>query len=198
MAHHIAELLRDSQSARSPAERRRASKAASIAILELWKERQALPGNAYPLQRYMELYKVLDALSPSVEPWRVHDGTPEQKLAISLFDVSRRIASRLLAMGVKPTKVPPGVRRLLSEPERVLLDATIKWGEGVNKRPRLTLTVDGETTKLMFPASLEEDLERAIESLQDLRRRLRPESPPKRASSSKSGKRKHSGSRSRN
>src|SRR5258705_10014373 len=57
MAHHVAELIKDAETAPSGEKRSRASKRATETILKIWEHRELLPSYAYPLARYNEVLR---------------------------------------------------------------------------------------------------------------------------------------------
>src|SRR6266478_1159297 len=104
MAHHIADLINAAEKERSPVKRRRAEKEATETILKIWEHRESLPSHAYPLARYEDLFKVLDRLQPSDNPFRYGQdlGTRTDQLAANLFDNLSRLIICLLLMKRHP------------------------------------------------------------------------------------------------
>lgn len=135
MAHHIAALIRAAEKERSPVKRKRAEKEATETILKIWEHRESLPPYSYPLARYDDLFRVLDRLQPSDNPFRYGDdpGTRTDQLAATLFDNLSRLIICLLLM--KPLSLyteetlNEAVLDALSEEERHVWDALQKWNE---------------------------------------------------------------------
>lgn len=135
MAHHIAALIKAAEKETSPVKRRRAEKEAIETILKIWEHRESLPSYAYPLARYDDLFRVLDRLQPSDNPFRYGDdpGTKTDQLAATLFDNLSRLIMCLLLM--KPLSLyaeetlNEAVLDALSDEERQVWDALQKWNE---------------------------------------------------------------------
>lgn len=135
MAHHIAALIRAAEKEKSPVKRKRAEKEATEAILKIWEHRESLPSYAYPLARYEDLFRVLDRLQPSDNPFQYGEnlGTKTDQSAAILFDNLSRLIICLLLM--KPLSLydeetlNEAVLDALSEEERHVWDALQKWNE---------------------------------------------------------------------
>lgn len=135
MAHHIAALIKAAEKETSPVKRRRAEKEAIETILKIWEHRESLPSYAYPLARYDDLFRVLDRLQPSDNPFRYGEnlGTKTDQLAAMLFDNLSRLIICLLLM--KPLSLyaeetlNAAFLDALSEEERHVWDALQKWNE---------------------------------------------------------------------
>lgn len=135
MAHHLAEVITKAENGVTAAERLRARKSATEAILKIWEHRASLPGNAYPLAPYKELLKVLDRLQPDNNPFRYFGPPAETKreqLAADLFDGLARLIIALLLMklpaGQDSTTVAAAIEAL-SETEQQVLRALQQWAE---------------------------------------------------------------------
>jgi hypothetical protein len=135
MAHHVAELIYAAKCERSPAKRKKAELRAIETILKIWEHRESLPSYAYPLARYDELFKILDRLQPSDNPfqnYRNDTRTEVDRLAAVLFDrLSRLIVALLLIKpGVLGTeRVEDSAIDALDNQERQVWNAIQKWGE---------------------------------------------------------------------
>jgi hypothetical protein len=135
MAHYVAGLIREAETEKSAARRKRAGKEATEAILNIWEHRESLPSHAFPLARYDALFRVLDRLQPSDNPFRYgqNPGTKIDRLAIILFDSLSRLIVCLLLMGPlslrKAEMLNEAVLEALTEDERNVWDALQKWTE---------------------------------------------------------------------
>jgi hypothetical protein len=135
MAHHIAALIKEVEKERSPTKRKRAQRQATETILQIWEHRESLPSYAYPLARYDNLFRVLDRLQPSDNPFRYGQdlGTKTDQLAEILFDSLSRLIICLLLM--KPLSlysaetVSEAAVEALSEEEKQVWSALQKWNE---------------------------------------------------------------------
>jgi hypothetical protein len=136
MAHHIAALIKAAEKEKSLVKRKRAEKEATQTILKIWEHRESLPLYSYPLARYDDLFRVLDRLQPSNNPFRYGNDDPgirTDQLAATLFDSLSRLIMCLLLM--KPLSlyaeetVNEAVLDALSEEERHVWDALQKWNE---------------------------------------------------------------------
>jgi len=135
MAHHVAELIKTAEKEKSPSKRKRAEKEARETILEIWEHRESLPSHAYPLARYEDLFKLLDRLLPTDNPFRYGQdfGTRTDQFAASLFHNLSHLIICLLMM--KPLSldtaepVDQAVLDALSEEERLVWNALQKWFE---------------------------------------------------------------------
>jgi hypothetical protein len=135
MAHHVAELITEAKRQRAGPTRRRAEKEATETILNIWEHREALPGHAYPLARYEDLFRILDRLQPNDNPFRYsQDGASktDELTAVLFHQLSRLVICMLL---LKPLSlytlktIDEAVLNALSEEERRVWDALNKWNE---------------------------------------------------------------------
>lgn len=135
MAHHIADLIKAAEKEGSPVKRRKAAKEATETILKIWEHRESLPSYAYPLALYDDLFRVLDRLQPSDNPFRYgHDlGARTDQLAERLFySLSSLIICLLLMKPLslhKAETIDETVLEALSEEERKVWEALQKWSE---------------------------------------------------------------------
>ena len=134
MAQHIADLIKTAEKEKSAVKRKRAQKEATETILKIWEHRESLPSYAYPLARYEDLFKVLDRLLPSENPFRSdQDVGRTDLLAASLFhDLSHLIICLLLMKPLSLDTAAPvdeAVLAALSEDERHVWGSLQKWFE---------------------------------------------------------------------
>jgi hypothetical protein len=107
MAHHVAELIQETEKASTPTSRLKARKSASETILKIWEHRKSLPGNAYPLAPYEDVIKVLNLLRPDNNPFSFFKHRPDIKrnqIAADLFDNLSRLVIALLLMNISSRK----------------------------------------------------------------------------------------------
>jgi hypothetical protein len=182
MSHHLAELLRDAEKAKTAADRANACSNALKTIFKIWEHRASLPGNAYPLAPYRDVMAVLSRLRPGSNPFRRYRprGDGEDELAADLFDCLSRLVIALLLMKTrnkqKPANVDKAVFRSLSKEEQQIVAAIRSWNGLFLPSPTKTKTKrsKGNTKQ---PQSKEFNLDSAalqlidstIESLNELR-----------------------------
>lgn len=134
MAHHVAELIKEVENARTTVERAKARKGAAETILKIWAHRASLPDKAYPLSSYKEILKVLELLRPDDNPFKHFGRNPDAKrdeLAATLFDRLSRLIIALLLMKVpsraRSRDVGTTATKALSETEHHVLTALQRW-----------------------------------------------------------------------
>lgn len=122
IAHHVAELIDETEKASTREDQRRAYKHAVETILLLWEHRAALPRNAFPLARYREVVVVLEALRPKADPFVVlgpWSRTTEAQLASKVFD---RLTRVIVAVLIKNAPVILAPRPVVAKPALTALD----------------------------------------------------------------------------
>jgi hypothetical protein len=136
MAHHLAELIDQSENGATAAERTKARKSATETILKIWEHRTSLPGKAYPLAPYKDILMVLDRLRPNDNPFwhfRHHVETKREQLAAGLFDSLTRLIIALLLMKIQfveeSAKVDTAAIEALSDEEQHIFRALQQWIE---------------------------------------------------------------------
>ena len=136
MAHHVAELIKEAESARTAAKRAKARKTATDTILKIWAHRASLPGKPYPLASYREILKILELLRPDNNPFKHFGPHPDSKRVergATLFDRLSRLIIALLLMksqrGKRPTKVDAAATKALTDTEQRVLKALQQWGD---------------------------------------------------------------------
>ena len=86
LAHLLATLICEAETARDAVQCRAAEDRAVETILKLWDHRRELPGNAYPLNEYQDAITALARLRPESNPWtRLSQNTLQQALS-AVFD----------------------------------------------------------------------------------------------------------------
>jgi len=109
MAHYIAELMVAAEKEESTKERAKAKKLAMDTILKIWEKRASLPGNAYPLNSYREVAKIVEILRPESNPVRVVI-VGEKKSALQLvgelFDSLTRLIVGVLLIEASSIRLP--------------------------------------------------------------------------------------------
>lgn len=101
LAHRIAELIVAAEKAPTLAMRRKAEAAAIETILKVWEKREDLPREVYPLAPYKGVLKIVDALQPSNNQYKLMqkgvDGGLE-RLASEAFDAFSRLMINLILL----------------------------------------------------------------------------------------------------
>lgn len=100
MAHHLAELIHESENGKTVAKQTKAKKQATETILKIWDHRKALPREAYPLTKFEDLLNIIDRLRISNNPYRYYSGNFNEidLIASKLFDNFARLIPSLLFM----------------------------------------------------------------------------------------------------
>jgi hypothetical protein len=122
LAHYLAELVDRAEQAKTDDEKRIASQEAFKILMELWKQRSALPGEANPLAMARDVSPVLNALRPGRTYWHRHADGGKAAVCRELFDNTNRLMLWLLfgeVMGLE--EMPHEIQRKLGSAERGLL-----------------------------------------------------------------------------
>lgn len=133
MSHHLAELIHESENGKTAAIRSKASQQAVKTILKIWEHRKSLPRQAYPLNQFEELLKVIDRLRIGNNPYRYFgDGFNKVDIIASeLFDNFARLIPSLLFMKKEfvesQRKTNKAVAETLDEEEKQVLFAIQEW-----------------------------------------------------------------------
>jgi hypothetical protein len=113
--HAIAERLLHAQKARTAPQRKKAEDEASDLILRFWRHRKATSIGADPLSQYDGLFKALQLLLPTANPWSARNTTETQRLAAELFDCLSKLTTALMLLSTQAGQLPTNKRRLLSK-----------------------------------------------------------------------------------
>jgi hypothetical protein len=142
MSHHVAELIDQAENGRTKAERLSARKKATETILEIWRHRDTLPGNANPLTPYKEILPILKRLRPDNNPFKYFGydaNAKKEQLAAVLFDKLSRLIIALLLMRLsvhpKSADVDGVAIRALSKTEQQVLSTLQDWVELLGLTP---------------------------------------------------------------
>lgn len=130
LAHHIAELIRDAETAASPRDRRSATKSAAETILKLWAQRTDLPGEVNPLAQYREALRALLAIKPDHRRWL---GSPGRNLPDAAASVYRRFPQLMEVLVLLPSvranksdaRISAAVKKFLTNDENRLLNELV-------------------------------------------------------------------------
>lgn len=197
MAHHLAEVLQDVDSAGDD-ERELAHNRAVDLILKLWSHKRSLPGAAYPLNNLERAISVLARLSPDTSLLQWIRTSEKEKLLARVFDGLRLVVIRGVILISKTSDFPDdyeATRPFLNEDERKLLDAFNNWKDYV--RPdwpdlRSAIEDDGEQapqelrqiekaaedesdTRTETIRLFSQEIDQVVDALQDLKKRLAAE-----------------------
>ena len=127
LAHHVAELVRDAETAKDRISRGQATKRATDTILKIWEHREALPGAVNPLARYREALEALNQLRPAAPPQFLRDALSDRSVVGSIYSRFPRLIEALVLLpvvraGRKDNATAQVVRKFLGKDERTLLD----------------------------------------------------------------------------
>ena len=124
MVFHLAELIDTSENGKTEDERKEARKIAAETILKIWERRSALPGNAYPLERYKDILKILDRVQSDHFPFMPlakQADVKKEELIGSIYNELLYLFISVLLMrlpsGDKPEKADTAAVNALSEEE---------------------------------------------------------------------------------
>ena len=143
MAHHLADLMTQSENEPTAAKRLKARKEAVETILKIWDHRMSLPGEAYPLTKYRDVLEGMDRLQPEGELFGYfgrYAGNRREQLAANLFDGFSRLAIALLLMKIAPGKkskdMDPAAIEALTDTEKRVLMALQEWEKMLKPTPQ--------------------------------------------------------------
>jgi hypothetical protein len=173
MAHHIAELIYNSEKERTAIKRLQARREAVDTILKIWEHRYTLPGECYPLAQYKDVLMVLSALRPNNDPFHtfwIRDKTTIDQYAASLFDNLTRIIIALLLMKVEklPKFKKPNVNLVkgLNNSEKEVLVNLQRWSElFVPSPPKSSTTKMGKKERKVSHINLNEAASQLIDNI---------------------------------
>lgn len=126
LAHHVAELIREAESAKDANARKDAAKLATETILKIWDHRANLPGDVNPLALYREALEALLELRPNTIRWRNLDDLTARDVVGRIY---RRFPRLMQALVLLPSvrarnrdrTTSNAVRNFLSKDENRLL-----------------------------------------------------------------------------
>ena len=90
MAHHLAEVMQEAESAEGGDKELALERAVDL-ILKLWSHKQSLPNGAYPLNELKAVMSVVQRLSPEASPYQRHSTDETEKLLAEIFDGLRLV-----------------------------------------------------------------------------------------------------------
>lgn len=91
MAHHIAELITDAESAPDPEAKRTKEAQAVEAISRLWQHRSAYDNRINPLHELQPVLQVLRTLDPNRNVWITNFSGPDGNAFAQVYDALRRL-----------------------------------------------------------------------------------------------------------
>lgn len=197
MAHHIAEMMQEVESAEG-SDKEQAQERAVDLILKLWARRRNLPGGAYPLNDLEPITSVIGRLRPEASPYQQHSTDETEKLLARIFDGLRLVVAHGVLLISETSKLPDdldAVGPFLDEEERQLIEAVGGWiayvKTGVPQPPLVVLTeeekadMDAELAEIaelekLDPKArsnriLSREIDGLIEALSDLKRKIAAE-----------------------
>lgn len=137
LAHHLAELMVQAETATGPAKAEAEARAADL-ILRIWARRRDLPATADPLGGYREAIAVLSRMMPASNPWAAftRHGGREQVLH-DLFDCMARVVvgGLVLTLANTPRQMAPAEEAAMEQAEFTLREHLDWWGNAVRPDP---------------------------------------------------------------
>ena len=115
MAHHLAGLMREAEESKTERERDVARKAAQKLILELWRQRETLPGGTNPMARYERALAIIEVLSSDSIPWQRNSALKLHAATAELHEAVGKLIYGLILSEVK-SHIPRGRYEKLAEP----------------------------------------------------------------------------------
>lgn len=171
LAHHVAQLIIEAQTAKSEQERGLASARAIDVILKIWKHRAVLPGQPDPMSQYRSVLPVLYKLRREASPWERHAGTndPIETFITRIHrKVARLVAGLLLLRATEKRQNTSGhrkvVEKFLSKDEAAILGELGRWTD---------VLLSGTTTAAEKPVSLGDAVLKIIDDLASQLARVR-------------------------
>jgi hypothetical protein len=131
MSHHLAELMDRAESEKNAEKQNEYNSQVSELILNIWRYRQSLPGDAYPLAKFKAIIERLTLVSPR-DPWERLKVDQYGSLAADTFNMMLNLYRGLHFIEYASLKtlvsnrVPLG---LLSDEEQELYEILVKWAE---------------------------------------------------------------------
>ncbi|MBI5446725.1 MAG: hypothetical protein HY900_36600 [Deltaproteobacteria bacterium] len=154
LAHHLAELISEADSAVGPGKALAENRAVDL-ILKLWLHRRALPETADPLGGYRDAIAVLGRLMPDANPWRRYrrDGSYED-LLYEMFDTLTRIVlgGVLLTQTGRTRSITEAESTALEDEERLMHAQLETWMQFFDRLPQ----TPGTDIEIVEPAETEE------------------------------------------
>lgn len=155
MAHHIAELITDAESATDPEAKRTKEAQAAEAISRLWQHRSAYDNRINPLHELQPILQILRTLNPNRNVWITNFGGPDGNAFAQVYDALRRLVilmvvrktgqSRLVVSTTSAhqnndeKEIIASINAWLSDTQRAAIEAASKTNNGSKKkatRPR--------------------------------------------------------------
>lgn len=134
LAHHLAELIADTERSQDGKSQKAASDRAVETILKIWDHRSDLPGNANPLAPYRNILQVLSDLNPAPNSWAAFHGSHRlADLYRRFLRLVRALLIRELPQTGKGSRTAREVVRKFLEPEERTLLLQIEF-LGVNEK----------------------------------------------------------------
>ena len=134
LAHHLAELIADTERSQDSKSQKAASDRAVETILKIWDHRNDLPGNANPLAPYRNILQVLSDLNPAPDNWATFHGSHRLANLYRRFPrLVRALLIRELPQTGKGSRAAREVVRKFLEPEERSLLLRIEF-LGVNEK----------------------------------------------------------------
>lgn len=197
MAHHLAEVMQEVESAEG-SDKEQAQERAVDLILKLWSHRRNLPRGAYPLNDLEPIISIIGRLRPEASPYQRHSADETEKLLTRIFDGLRLVVAHgilLIAESKELSDDLDAAVPFLDDEERQFIEAVRGWiayvKTGVPQPPLVVLTeeekadLDAELAEIaelekLDPKArsnriLSREIDGLIEALSDLKSKLAAE-----------------------
>ena len=175
MAHHLAEVMQEVESAEG-SDKEQAQERAVDLILKLWSHRRNLPRGAYPLNDLKVVMSVIRQLRPEASPYQWHSTNETEKLLARIFNGLRLVVTHGVLLIAGTTKLPDDLDAaapFLDDEERQFIEAV---GGLLDTDLDAALAEIAELEKLDPKARsnriLSREIDGLIETLSDLKRKL--------------------------
>jgi hypothetical protein len=132
MSHHLAEIMERAENEDLPEKRAEYQRQAVDLILKIWKHREVLQGNAYPLARFKDIIHALSILSPEANIWERKRLGKYESLAANTFSMIVELYRSLLFVefvslkSIKSKQFPPS---LFSDEEQKMYELLTTWAK---------------------------------------------------------------------
>ncbi|MBJ7539734.1 hypothetical protein I8J31_18825 [Marinomonas sp. C1424] len=132
MSHYLAEMMDRIEREEDGEKKEKYQQQTVELILKIWKHRNSLSGDAYPLARFKGIINSLSILSPEANVWEKNKLNKYELLAAESFSMivnlyrSLHFIEFVALKSVRNKQVPPSV---LTDEEQEFYDFVISWAE---------------------------------------------------------------------
>lgn len=132
MSHYLAEMMERAEHEENPEEKEKYQQQVVDLILQLWRHRRNIGGNAYPLARFRTIIDSLSILSPEANVWERNKLGSYESLAADTFSMIVDLYRTLNFVefsslkSLRSSQVPPSA---LTVEEQEIYDFLLSWAD---------------------------------------------------------------------